>query len=179
MISVGELLHRLAARLPRPRVIYDVDGVSPYLTRYYLLGRPRMPDGSEPFDKFGNPHPDAVFPTGIGLYLHRFHRGDKDRELHNHPWRWSCALVLAGGYVEERRVRDNVVRRDVKPGRLNWIGHDDFHRVDLRGPEAWTLFLAGPKVSSWGFWNRATGAFTHWREFLNVKRSNPQPGAST
>jgi hypothetical protein len=168
---IRALVERIAARLGQPQVIYDVDGVSPYLSRYYLLGRPRVADGSAPFDRFGNPHPEAIWPAGWGLYLHRFHRGDKDRELHNHPWQWSCSLVLAGGYREERRQGSEVVERLVRPGRLNWIGHDDFHRVDLLDGEAWTLFLAGPKVSSWGFWERATGGFTHWRAFLDSKRA--------
>jgi hypothetical protein len=168
---IRRLLIWLAAHMSKPRVIYDIDGATPYLSRYYLVGRPTMPDGGEPFDKFGNPHPDAVFPKALGLYLHRFHRGDADRELHNHPWRWSLALILSGGYVEERRRGDAVETRFIRPGRLNWIGHDDFHRVDLPTGEAWTLFLAGPKVSSWGFWDRTSGATVPWREFLTQKRA--------
>ena len=50
---IRRLVERLAARLSNPRVIYDMTGTSPYLSRYYLLGRPRMADGSDPFDQYG------------------------------------------------------------------------------------------------------------------------------
>lgn len=165
-MSLSRVLLFLARWLSRPRVIYDLDGVSPYLSRYYLLGgRPKMPDGSPPFDVFGDPKEGIIWPEGRGLYLHRFHRGDKDRELHNHPWLWSLAFVLSGGYREERRHGDVVVERLMKPGRFNWIGHNDFHRVELLKGEAWTLFLAGPKVSSWGFWDRRDNSIVPWRVF--------------
>lgn len=37
--------------------------------------------------------------SGWSLKLHMFHRGDEDRDLHDHPWTfWS--LILRGGYWE-------------------------------------------------------------------------------
>jgi hypothetical protein len=168
---VKRLLEWVTSKMSNPRVIYDMLGESPYLSRYYLVGRPSMADGSDPFDRLGNPHPDTIWPTSpLGFYLHRFHRGDTDRELHNHPWRWAISLVLAGGYSEERLVGETVVTRVIRPGTLNFIGRDDFHRVDMLDGEAWTLFLVGQKTSSWGFWNRETGLVTPWREFINSKR---------
>lgn len=172
---IRRLVEWVASKLPNPRIIYDMTGRSPYLSRYYLIGRPRMPDGSDPFDQYGDPKPDVVWPTSlIGMYLHRFHRGDADRELHNHPWRWAVSLILVGGYIEERRLHgtDIVLTRDVRPMTMNFIEGDDFHRVDLRDGEAWSLFFVGPKVSGWGFWNRKTGDFTPWREFINSKRDS-------
>jgi hypothetical protein len=156
----------LASKLSNPRVIYDMTGTSPYLSRYYILGRPRMQDRSDPFDQYGNPRPEIIWPTSsFGLYLHRFHSGDSDRELHSHPWKWALSLILVGGYIEERRQRGTlrVVTREVRPGALNFIGANDFHRVDLREGEAWSLFLVGPRSSSWGCWNRVTGVVTPWR----------------
>ncbi len=161
----------MASKLGNPRVIRDGDGVSPYLTRHYLIGSPKMPDGSCPFDCYGDMRPGAEWSGSFGLYLHRFHRSDSGGELHNHPWRWSCSLILAGGYIEERRRGGGVEKRVVLPGDFNYIGHDDFHRVDLIESDVWTLFLVGPKVSSWGFWERVTGAFVPWRQFLDEKRS--------
>lgn len=109
---------------------------------------------------------------GIGVYLHKFHRSDQDRELHNHPWKWAFSIILTGGYREERRIGEslgaNVWARVFRPGAINVIRGDTFHRVDLLDEAAgcWTFFVAGPKTSSWGFWNRHTGAFTPHREFV-------------
>jgi hypothetical protein len=166
------LLERVAATLlPQPRVIYDLDGTTPYLTRYYLLGRPSMPDGSAPFDKRGHERPGVRWPDGWGIYLHRFHRDDKDRDLHNHPWRWAFSILLAGGYREERRSGNDIVTRVLRPPALNWIGQHDFHRVDLLDGEAWTLFVAGPKVSGWGFWEPQTGEVVPWRIYVARPRA--------
>ena len=66
-----------------PRIIMDGLGKSPYLSRFYIFGAPTMPDGSSPFDQFGNPKRDAKWKDGWGLYIHRFHRSDVDQELHN------------------------------------------------------------------------------------------------
>jgi len=171
MSVVGRLLAKLSARLAPPRVIYDRAGRSPYLSRYYLFGGPTMPDGSPPFEADGATRVGCAWPArGFGLYLHRFHRGDDDAELHNHPWRVAVSIILAGGYHEERRVGERVERRLVKPGDVNVIFADDFHRVDLVEDEAWSLFVAGPKLQGWGFWDRVSGRFTPWRQFITAKR---------
>jgi len=92
-------------------------------------------------------------------------------------YRRAFSIVLAGGYVEERRdvvggrLKFQVVRRIIRPPSLNRIGQHDFHRVELIEKDAWTLFVAGPKASSWGFWNRHTKIFSPWREFIQKKRS--------
>lgn len=54
---------------------------------------------------------------------------------------------------KEYEVREKLVR----PGQLNLLRHDTFHRVDLLEEDAWSLFMVGPIVSSWGFWNSTTG----------------------
>jgi len=170
----GDLI-RLAERLlGKPRVIFDRGGRSPYLSRYYLVGAPTMPDGSWPFDALGAPREGAVWPNkALGVYLHHFHKGDDEPELHNHPWRLAVSLVLAGGYVEERREADDTVTtRVVRPGAVNVIRSTTFHRVELLdGREAWTLFVVGPKFTGWGFWSRTSKEFTPWREFINARRT--------
>jgi hypothetical protein len=117
----------------------------PYLTRYTL----------------------AELPDGGHLYLHFFHRGDADLELHNHPWP-GRSLILTGGYREERREGDAVVERVYRRGDVSVLEPDTFHRVDLLTPETgcWTLFLTGAREQSWGFWDRVTGVFTPWREAI-------------
>ncbi len=175
---IRSLLLRLTARLPHPRIIFDRAGRSPYLSRWYLLNSPTMPDGSWPFDASGGPRDGIRWSEERwGLYLHRFHRGDDDQELHNHPWRWALSLILVGGYWEERRVSNGlpfpgyrVERRIVRPWTFNRIDADDFHRVDLLEEDAWSLFFVGPKFQSWGFWNRETERFMPWRDFINKLR---------
>lgn len=159
-------IKRALPLLPEPRVILDREGKRPYLSRYYLTSRPRMADGSAPVVG-GELRRDVLPPPPVALYLHRFHQSDDGGQLHNHPWRWALSLVLAGGYSEERRgFGGRVDRRTVSPFSLNWIGRADFHRVDLLEEDAWTLFLVGPKVSSWSFWERVTGETIPWRDYI-------------
>lgn len=176
MNLVRQICELVASRVV-PRVIYDRAGKTPYLSRHYLLGAPYMKDGSVAIDRFGNPKENAIFPPGWGLYLHRFHRSDDDVALHNHPWEWSLSLILAGGYSEERRYGERVERRDVRPGRIIRINREDFHRVDLFEKDSWSLFLAGPKTASWGFWDRHTKEFWPWREFIARIRGSAWDGA--
>ena len=165
------LVESVAPLLSPPRVIMDREGGTPYLSRWYLSQRPTMPDGSEPFGPDGAPKDGLVLPSGWGLYLHRFHRGDDSPELHNHPWRWAVSLILAGGYVEERRKGEGVVRHTYRPGALNLLLASTFHRVELLERDAWSLFLVGPKVGHWGFWDRHSGRFEPWREYIARIRS--------
>jgi len=37
---------------------------------------------------------------GFRVALHRFHRGDQDEDLHDHPWSF-WTFILRGGYFEE------------------------------------------------------------------------------
>lgn len=166
---IRALLERLTSKMV-PRVIYDRDGGSPYLSRYYLIGKPKMADGSSPVDATGQTREGAIFPDGLHLYLHRFHRSDGDNALHSHPWSWAYALILAGGYREERRDELHVNTRIVRPGRIVSLKNDDYHRVDLLENDSWSLFLAGPKASSWSFWDRFTGEVFHWRDFIATVR---------
>lgn len=148
-------LCRLAAKFLTPRVILDRDGKTPYLSRYYIKGGPRMADGSSPFNPDGSPKKDAIWPDGIGIYLHRFHKSDADGAVHNHPWKWAISLILSGGYwedyVDDDEDNPTVRTRCLKVFDVNRISHNTFHRVDLRDTECWSLFITGPKVSSWGF----------------------------
>lgn len=160
------------------RVIWDREGLTPYLARFYITQPPTMPDGSEPFGPSGNPRPGIQWRTsraGVSVFVHYFYRSDDDHALHNHPWKWALSLVLAGGYSEERRVGNSVVRRLVKPGSFNLITSDTFHRVDLLDADrgCWSVFIAGPKFKGWGFWDRDTGEFIPWREFIARLRGVP------
>jgi len=171
----------IAKRLPLRTITRD-DG-SPYLKRYYLCGKAPAYFPVEVKPRL------AFLPT---IFLHKFERSDWEEELHNHPWDSSLSFILAGGYSEERRVTesvrvpsedfdysamfryehkmlDTIKRRVCKPFTFNHITVEDFHRVDLLEEDCWTIFITGKKLQSWGFWDRYTGKYLHWREHLAAK----------
>lgn len=125
------LLFALSGRL-RCRLIH-ISG-KPYLERYFL---------------------GKAF--GITAYLHRFVSGDDERNVHDHPWGWACALILCGGYREERMTHLDPVEgwarrvRRMFPLRVNIIRARDFHRITSPAPDTWTLFMHGRRVKGWGF----------------------------
>lgn len=136
-------------RLVRGRLSKTFYGNSgPYLTRYKLL------DLGKSF---------------IRVYVNQFHRSDEDREFHSHPWDWSLALILRGGYMEYRP--NEIFER--RPGTLNFIRHDTFHRVELLEGESWSLFIAGPERFSWFFMDPETGERWPWRDFIRRKGLMP------
>lgn len=113
---------------------------APYLLRIYLFHRWRH-----------------RFP---GLYLHYFFRSDDARELHNHPGRRSRSLILSGGYIEHRLEPSGVIGlRTLRPGMVNRIDANDFHRVTLISAGCWTLFMAGERTQEWGFKDASTGVY--------------------
>jgi len=168
MSFVRSLINRIVPYLEPPRVIKDPLGETVYLSRYYLIGRMPPVDANGQTVKYSRP------AQPFALYLHRFHRDDPDMELHNHPWQWSVSLILAGGYLETRRVWTGgtftVGRREFLPGMINAIFADTYHRVDLLEDDVWSLFLVGPVVQSWSFWDPETGLHTPWRVFLERKK---------
>jgi hypothetical protein len=151
---IVSLLKRFVAELPSFTIRNQHDG-TPYLTRWYVWPRGRQGESREIVER----------DTPFGVYVHFFHRGDKDRDPHNHPWDHSVSIVLAGGYTEER----DGVHRTFKPGDINTIGKDDFHRVTLLDEKAgsWSLFIAGRRVQVWGF-RRDDGVVIPWKEYLGM-----------
>jgi hypothetical protein len=124
---IERLLFRLTNHLPC-RVI-DGEHGEPYLERYYLFGL-----------------------AGWHVYLHRFVDSDPDRGLHDHPWSSALSLVLSGGYDELRADTLGAVNcRSIRPGRINRLSGETYHRIVLRGRPAWTLFAHGPRSKGWGF----------------------------
>jgi hypothetical protein len=120
--------------------IFGFDG-SPYLTRTLL---PRV--------------------RGRRLMLHRIHRPDSDRWLHNHPWKTAAFLILGGGYTEERLVDGDVVKFVLKPGDVNRLDANTFHRITSIEPNTWTLGLIGERVQDWGF--LVEGELILWRAYF-------------
>jgi len=108
----------------------------------------------------GRPYLERYFMgrvLGVTVYLHRFVSGDGERHLHDHPWRWAGALVLAGGYAEARLrwlcPRSGPVCREarrVAPA-VNVLGPRAMHRIVSVLPGTWTLFVHGRRCKGWGF----------------------------
>jgi hypothetical protein len=175
--SLGHLLARackayVARKQLEPRIIGRRLAKN-YLLRYYPYGR-RSTFEESVAKKVEAPLAGATaapkkIARQLNLFLHNFQDSDRDHELHSHPWKWGLAVVLSGGYREER-VHDplTVQSKGVKPLvrthtylplSINFLEAEDFHRIDLSEGDAWTLFLAGPERDDWGFWDRNTGAF--------------------
>lgn len=158
---INEACVQLSNRV-RDKRTFETEG-SPYLTRFYLL-RKSKPDAD-----------DEALNAPFSVYLHYFHRGDEDPELHNHPWGFSFSLILTNGYFEERWVGSKIVKRVLRPGSINILRSSDFHRVDLRDPNkgAWTLFFAGKRVQDWGFWHPTIRTeYMPWRTFIKEREAH-------
>jgi hypothetical protein len=117
---IRRLLYRWSANLPARFI--DHEG-TPYMERHYV--------GTL---------------AGVRIYLHRFVASDPEG-LHDHPFRRSVSLILAGWYWEDRWSRR------IKRRWFNVIGPDDFHRVVLpdSGHDVWTLFFHNARTKPWGF----------------------------
>lgn len=144
-----------------PTWIITVAEDDPYLARHYVFQKDWIPKRWR----------EAL--AGVpSVFIHEFKRGDSDREYHNHPWHWSFSIILAGGYVEERlklvEGEYRVVEKTFRPGMLNIIRNDDFHRVALLdGKTTWTLFVAGRRTGeSWGFLDILSREFLPWQEHV-------------
>ena len=163
-----KILVTLSKKLNPPNVIYDHEGISPYLSRYYLLRGPQSSDGSRPFDEFGRPKKNIIRTNGWSLVLHNFHQSDSTTKLHNHGWSWGLSFVLSGGYSEEKLVGSKVIRRTIKPFSINFIRPNEFHRVDLLEKDAWTIFLRGPRLNEWFYKDRETHQKINWDKHVKL-----------
>lgn len=125
----------------------------------------------------GSPYLTRVlFPRIFGFrpMLHKFHRPDGDRALHNHPWRTAVSFILAGSYIEERLLPDEsqLAHGPITEHRhvrwFNVLTNQDFHRVtELKG-SVYTLFVIGERTQGWGFLDDS-GQVTPWRQYIDEK----------
>ena len=165
---IRRMLVKLSPKLNPPNIIFDHEGTTPYLSRYYLFRGPKSKDGSHPFDEFGRPKSNIVRTEGWSLVIHNFHQSDSTTKLHNHGWTWGLSFVLSGGYTEEKLVGDKVIRRTIKPFSFNVIRPNDFHRVDLIEKDAWTLFFRGPRLNEWFYKDRLTHEIVKWNQHVKL-----------
>lgn len=151
-----------------PGVLITRKGSLPYLWRFYF--EDKVTKEQEISERKPGEESDM---SRYGVFLHRFVDGDELDEVHSHPWEWCISFILTGGYSESRctweldEARDGITYvklSDFKdqihlPFSMNLIRHNDMHRVTLIDGPAWTLFFHGPRVSTWGFAEIATGKY--------------------
>ena len=119
---------------------------------------------------------------GNTVYLHNFHRGDDDRELHNHPWDEAVSIILSGGYTDQRLIPHSPTdqqarftrRTQLRVGSTSTLRRSDWHRVEDVLPDTWTLFVCGKRIGDWGFLLKS-GETVPWREFNSAKREGRRP----
>jgi hypothetical protein len=145
-------LNRIASRIStsRPPNIEIGGHDRPYLRRWFVIPRNRW----------------------FNIYLHQFVRSDDDKALHDHPW-INCSILIRGTYVEHRIADGGVHHRTRRTaGDIVLRLAKSAHRIEIDSGEAWTLFLTGPAVRSWGF--HCPNGWVHWRDF-----TNPADGGAT
>lgn len=122
------------------------------------------------------------------VILHKIHRPDFDRHLHNHPWKRATFVILTGGYIEERLVsilqpRDGLPifeneETSLTPGMVNHIHEEDYHRITHVEPNTWTLgFLGERHGKEWGFL-MDDGKHVHWRDYFATMNHAQDVGSS-
>jgi hypothetical protein len=151
----------------RHRIIMDRTGKVPYMHRYNILFK----------DKINEFDDGPKLPFNI--MLHHIVLSDQDG-FHDHPW-WYFTLILKGGYWEE--TPNGIFWRG--PGHFRISRPESLHKLTLpadrkqnppgwnakKNPiptSAWTLFIKGPKVRSWGF-IRPDGRWEYWRTYLQKR----------
>lgn len=132
----------LRAILRKPDRVINGD----YLSRWYLI--PRNPV--------------------LNVYLHRFGGDDDPRALHDHPWvslSWCIAGQMRETYQTHPHPNGLERTRTIIPGDWVWRGARFAHRLELDTTVAWTVFITGPRIRSWGFW--CPQGWRHWRDFAD------------
>lgn len=97
----------------------------------------------------------------FNIYLHRYTGSDDARAMHDHPW-WSVSIKLKGELIEVRPECQQecgtlpylfpLPALDESPVKRIHVRSAEYtHRLILASPTAWTLFITGPRLRTWGF----------------------------
>lgn len=118
--------------------------------------------------------------------LHHF-VGPDDAGHHNHPFKWSFSIVISAlwgaSYTEEvleltpgPQCSTASMRVETRRVRFfNWIPNGKYHRIVQLHGDVWTVFVTGPRVSSWGFWETDRGHIP-WRQHNAERDINEKLG---
>jgi hypothetical protein len=138
----------------------------------------------------------------LAIRVHHILRSDREAALHDHPFAY-VTVILRGGYwevMECRRPRcDAFVLAEVAlpwmearhgdswqveggrvavfrgPGAILWRPTTLRHKLVLpRGKAAWTLFIAGPRRQSWGFYT--PGGKVSGKAYVEAVQHREMPG---
>lgn len=133
----------VAGRLPERAIGDEAD---PFFVKYLVAGAKHL---------------------GAHAHLHRFLRSDRHDALHDHPW-WGVSVILAGRYRETRLGADGViVSRWRRAGQVYVVHPLTTHRVDLApGEECWSLFVNGPAVRRWRFYDLRAHRYVDHEAFI-------------
>lgn len=155
---LGKLLARAIFRFVPPRrkpdFLIGPSDDDPYMRRWWVIPRNKW----------------------FNIYLHHMLHDDDDRAAHDHPW-WSLSLCLKGHIREFELIHGTKPQRyrtnDIYEGDWKWRGTKYAHRLTLPDGEAWTLFITGPNVRTWGF--HCPKGWIPWKQFVASDRPG-QPG---
>lgn len=123
----------------------------------------------------GQTEDDATRDRMRGTWRARLHHfvGPDDAGHHNHPFAWSFSIVFWGSYTEEvLTFREAIDWETMQPFSyqtietrrvrlFNWIPITKYHRITELHGNVWTLFICGPRVGEWGFWDEKRGHVPH------------------
>jgi hypothetical protein len=134
----------------RKRIIYDRDGITPYMHRWHLLFR----------DKVDNFSKGRKVP--FNAYLHKIVLSDEP-VFHDHPWDY-FTIILKGGYWEH--TPEGKFWRG--PGHMRFSKAGSLHYLEIpQGGSAWTLFFRFGKKKEWGFIK--DGEWVHYQTYLKER----------
>lgn len=147
---LGKLLANIIWRMVPPKrqpdFLIGPDPQDPYMRRWWIIPR----------NKFFN------------IYLHHMRHDDDDRAPHDHPW-WSLSLCLQGHIQEMEYILgtspQEFKQNDIYKGGWKWRGTEFAHFLKLPDGDAWTLFITGPNVRTWGF--HCPKGWLEWKKFVD------------
>lgn len=143
--AIRDRLIAIAQRDPDLHIM-SPDGQQVYMYRYWL------------FNKITNFKRKYWF-IPFSLRIHHIVMPDLDRHLHDHPFN-ARTWILKGGYDEVRASvpldlysGDRAMFEYTRlVGDSTTLGFEQYHKITkLHGGEAWTLFMFGRYLGSWGF----------------------------
>ena len=99
----------------------------------------------------------------FNIYLHKYTGSDPGRDLHDHPWH-SVSFLLQGRLFEEYLDRRGAATaRRIARFWPVYRAPAHTHRISLKSPAAWTLFIVGRRVRDWGFHTAA--GWVPWQKY--------------